>query len=271
LVVRHCSRLERAEQLETARARLAAGQPQRQVAADLGLARSTLQQWCKPVAVGAAPAALVAWLETPEGVRCLHQGVLAAHFSITLQGASGIRVVCQFLELSGLSAFVGASYGTQQGLNAALEEALVAVADEQRAALARGMPHRDLTVCEEETFPPQICWVALEPVSGFLVLEQYAADRQAATWTQALQEALVGLDVAVIQGTSTGGQRLRRMLPAQQLRGAGPQRSTGPASPGSPSPERPQARGAHRRTQLPHPSRRRPRPRRQPYLMPLAA
>jgi hypothetical protein len=91
-------------------------------------------------------------------VRWLHQLVLAAHFSITLQGGAGVRVVCQFLELSGLSAFVGASYGTHQGLNAALEEALVAVADEQRAALARGMPHRDLTVCEDETFHPQMGW-----------------------------------------------------------------------------------------------------------------
>jgi hypothetical protein len=149
-------------------------------------------------------------METPEGVRWLHQLVLAAHFSITLQGGAGIRVVCQFLELSGLSAFVGASYGTHQGLNAALEEALVAVAHEQRAALARGMPHRDLTVCEDETFHPQICLVALEPVSGFLLLEQYAADRKAATWTQALQAALVGLNVAVIQGTSDEAGALHR-------------------------------------------------------------
>ena len=109
-----------------------------------------------------------------------------------------MRVVCQFLELSGLSAFVGASYGTHQGLNAALEEALVAIAHKQRAALARDMPHRQITVCEDETFHPQICLVALEPVSGFLLLEQYAADRKAATWTQALQVALVGLNVAVI-------------------------------------------------------------------------
>ena len=68
--------------------------------------------------------------------------MVAAHFTITLQGGAGVRMVCQFLELSGLSAFVGAGYGTQQALNAALEEAVVATAREQRARLAVGMPHR---------------------------------------------------------------------------------------------------------------------------------
>jgi hypothetical protein len=84
------------------------------VAADLGLARSTLQDWCKPAPVGAAPAVLAAFVETPEGVRWLHRLVLAAHFALALQGGAGVRAVCQFLESSGLSAFVGASYGTRQ-------------------------------------------------------------------------------------------------------------------------------------------------------------
>jgi hypothetical protein len=208
--MRRRSRLERAQQVGTASARLAAGQPQRQVAADLGLPRSTLQDWCKPAPVGAAPAALAAFVETAEGVRWLHQMVLAAHFAITLQGGAGVRMVCQFLELSGLSAFVGTSYGTHQGLNAALEEAVVAVAGEQRAALAQGMAHRSVTVCEDETFHPEICLVALEPVSGFILLEQYAADRTAATWTAALHAAVAGLNVAVIQGASDEATALRR-------------------------------------------------------------
>jgi hypothetical protein len=210
VVVRRHSRLERAQQGELAAARLAAGQPLRQVAADLGLARSTLQDWCKPPPVGAAPAALTAFVDTPQGVQWLHQMVLAAHFSITLKGGAGVRVVCEFLELSGLSAFVGAAYGSQYALNVALEEAVGTVAGEQRAALAVGMAHRAVTVCEDETFHPQICLVALEPVSGFILLEQYAADRTAATWTQALHNALTGLKVAVIQGTSDEAAALRR-------------------------------------------------------------
>ncbi len=171
---------------------------------------STLQEWYKPVAGGAAPLALAAWVETPEGVQWLHQRVLAAHFCITLQGGAGIRVVCQFLELSGLSAFVGASYGAHPGLNAALEEAVVAIASEQRAVLGQNRAHRQITVCEDETFPPQIGLVALEPVSGFVLLEQYAANRQAATWTQALRAALVGLKVTVIPGTSDEATALCR-------------------------------------------------------------
>ena len=208
--MRRRSRLERAEQLQRAETRWAAGQPQRQVAADLGVARSTLRDWRRADPVGAAPAALAAFARTPEGVRWLHRVVRAAHLAITLQGGAGVRVVCQFLELSGLSAFVGAGYGTQQGLNATLEAAVVAVAGEQRAVLAAGMPHRQVTVCEDETFHPQICWVGLEPVSNFMVLEQYAEDRSAATWTQALQAALTGLAVEVIQGTSDEAKALRR-------------------------------------------------------------
>ena len=207
--MRRCSRLERVEQLTTAKAGLHAGHSQRQVAAQLGVARSTLQDWCLPAAVGGeAPAALQAFVQTPDGVRWLQRQVVVAQLVITLLAGAGVRVVCQFLELSGLSAFVGASYGTQQQINAALESAVVALAEEQRRALAEGMPPRQVTVCEDETFHPEVCLVGLEPVSNFILLEQYAKDRTAATWTQALTAALEGLAVEVIQGTSDEGKGL---------------------------------------------------------------
>jgi len=175
------NRLERAEKLVAAETRFSAGQTQRQIAADLGVARSTLQDWQRASSADAVPAALAAFIATPEGVGWLHRMVLAAQFAITLRGAGGVRVVCEFLELSGLSVFVGASYGSQQALNSALESAVVAVAEEQRAALAEAMALRQVTVCEDETFHPEICLVALEPVSNFILLEQYAENRSAAT------------------------------------------------------------------------------------------
>jgi hypothetical protein len=204
------TRLEQAEHLVAVEARLAAGETQRGVAADTGVARSTRQGWCRDVPHGDPPAGLTAFARTPDGVSWLHRMVLAAHFSITLRAAGGTRLVSEFLELSGLSAFVGASDGAQHALNAALETAVVAVADAPRTALAEGMAPRQVTVCEDETFHPGICLVAIEPVSNFIVLEQYAADRTAMTWTAALKEACTGLAVEVIQSTADEAKALRR-------------------------------------------------------------
>ena len=50
--------------------------------------------------------------------------------------------------------------------------------------------------------------MAIEPVSNFILLEQYAEGRDAATWTAALNEALLGLPVRVIQSTSDEGKGL---------------------------------------------------------------
>ena len=205
------NRLERAETLKAADACSAAGRTQRQVAAEVGVARSTLQGWGAGSA-DAVPEALAAFVATPEGVQWLHRMVLAAQFTINLRSSAGIRRVCEFLELSGLSAFVASSYGSQQALGTALEAAVVAAAEEERTTLANGMAPRDVTACEDETFHPRICLVALEPVSNFILLEQYAEDRSAATWTQALEAALAGLNVNVIQGTSDEAKALRRHI-----------------------------------------------------------
>ena len=57
---------------------------------------------------------------------------------------------------------------------------------------------------------PAVCLVGLEPVSNFILLERYAEDRSAATWTQALDEALRGLRVEVVQGGSDEAKGLLR-------------------------------------------------------------
>jgi hypothetical protein len=211
--MRAATRLERAQALETAAQCRAAGQSERAVAAGIGRPRTTLREWAQAeVASAEVPGALAAFFASVEGVQWLHRLVLALQFVITLRAGGGVRLVCECLELSGLSAFVGASYGSQQGLNAALEQAVVEIAAEQRTALAEHMAPRAVTVCEDETFHPAICLVALEPVSGFILLEQYAADRTAATWTQALSAACAGLPITIVQGTADEASALRRHI-----------------------------------------------------------
>lgn len=67
------SRLERAEQLSVAADRLAQGQPLRQVAAPLGVARRTLRDGCAASAPAGLPAEVAACLANPAGARWLHQ------------------------------------------------------------------------------------------------------------------------------------------------------------------------------------------------------
>lgn len=141
---------------------------QRQWAEELEIPRTTLQHWLtRKDSIDADPE-LVAFLESPTGVAFLHRLVLAAQFVITLLGPGGIRLVCLFLELSGLDQFVAASYGSQQKVTVAMEEAVVEFGRQEQQRLAKDMEAKQITVCEDETFHPAVCLVAIEPVSNFI-------------------------------------------------------------------------------------------------------
>lgn len=70
------------------------------------------------------------------------------------------------------------------------------------------MPAKIITLCEDETFHPQICLVAIEPVSNFILVERYAVNRETKTWNEAVNDALSGLPVEVIQVASDEGRSL---------------------------------------------------------------
>jgi hypothetical protein len=172
---------------------------QRQRAQQTGVPRSTLQHWLgrqrrldlDPVTAG--------FFDSPPGLAFLHRLVVAAHLVFCVQGSAGLRLLCLFLRLSQLDRVVASSYGSRQQFAATLEQAVVDFAALQRQHLAPGMAPKEIALAEDETFHPQICLVAIEPVSNFLLVEQYAARRDAATWDAAVGQALAGLPVTVVQ------------------------------------------------------------------------
>ena len=182
---------------------------QRQVAKRLEVARSTLQHWQQRQARLEAEPAVVAFFESPEGLVFLHRLLMAAHVVIPLLGSGGIRKVQLLLELSRLDRFVANSYGTQQRVGLAVETETVSFGQQERARLAQTMPRRKITTCQDETFHPAPCLVAIEPVSNFILLERYAPNRTAGEWGAAMTQALEGLAVEVVQSTSDQGQAIR--------------------------------------------------------------
>ncbi len=124
------------------------------------------------------------------------------HFVVGQANDGGIRNICWLLELCQLDRFIAVSYGAQQKIAASIERCIEQFGEEEQARLTVQMPHREITLCQDETFHPQICLVAIEPVSNFLILEEYAAKRDAPTWNAAVDEALKPFSVTVIQCVS---------------------------------------------------------------------
>jgi len=178
------------------------GVSQRQAAQVLDVPRSTLQAWrAYQDRLDACPE-VVAFFHSVSGLAFLHRLVIALHVVCVEIGACGIRLVCLFLELTGLNRFVGASYGTQQQVNRGVEEAIVAYRREESARLAHAMPPKDITLTQDETFTGGLCLVGMEPVSNYIVLEQAAQARDHDTWQALMAQALEGLTCRVIQATS---------------------------------------------------------------------
>ncbi|MBI4672059.1 MAG: hypothetical protein HY741_10395 [Chloroflexi bacterium] len=200
------SRAEIAEKLDAFEQGYARIPSQRQWAEDLGIPRSTLQHWFQRKEVIDADPDLVAFFESSVGVAFLQRLILAAHLVMTLMGPCGIRLVCLFLELTGLDHFVAASYGSQQQVSTTLEKAVVEFGQAEKQRLSAGMRPKEITVCEDETFHPEACLVAIEPVSDFILVEKYAGSRTAKEWTDTMEQATAGLAVKIVQSTSDEGK-----------------------------------------------------------------
>lgn len=201
-------RKEIAEKIIRFEKRAQEGVSQRQVAEELKIPRTTLQHWIKRKENLEAETEVANFFESPAGVVFLHQLVIAAQFVITAVGPGGIRMVCLFLELSGLAKFVGSSYGAQQQVNVAMEKAIVELAELERKRLGAGMKPKKISVCQDETFHPEICLVGIEPVSNFILVEKYANSRDESNWNGAMTAAVEGLAVQIIQSTSDEGKGL---------------------------------------------------------------
>jgi hypothetical protein len=195
-------RFERADLFEQYRELRTQGVSERQAAKELKVPRTTLQAWrvwhdtldiCPHVAD---------FFQSGPGMAFLHRLVVAFHMVCVEVGACGIRLVCLFLNLTGLNRFVAASYGAQQQINVQIEQAMVAYDQDETARLAKAMPKKDLTVTQDETFTGGLCLITIDPDSNFILVEQLAQARDQVSWNDAMAPALAKFNCRVIQSTS---------------------------------------------------------------------
>jgi hypothetical protein len=177
-----------------------------EIARRLDVPDSTLRHWLRTRAQrmndSQWPGQTVRFLESPEGLSVLHRMLTAAHLIFVQANDCGIRSLCAFLELSGLDEFIASSYGAQQTVAQQMESLLIAFGQQEDQRLAAGMPPQEISVAVDETFHPDICLVGMEPVSNFIILEEYQPQRDAYTWNRCVGAKLAPLPITVCQVVS---------------------------------------------------------------------
>lgn len=179
---------------------------EREVIKIVGIPRGTLRHWKTRQEDIDMESGVIEFFTSPVGVAFLHRLVLAAHFVTSFLGPGGVRLVCTFLELSGLSPFVASSYSPQRKVSKAIEKEICAFEKEEEARLATEMKPQKISVAQDETEHARSCLVAIEPVSNYILLEKYAENRKADTWSKEMAEAIADKPIEIVQSTSDEGR-----------------------------------------------------------------
>lgn len=191
-----------AEELLRYEANRLQGMSQRQAANNVGISRGTLLRWQDRAANIPLPQSTIDFFESLDGITFLERLMNALQFVMNEVGSCGIRLISMVLRMSSLDYFVASSYETLRERGIAMENAIVSFGDEEKRRLSHNMPIKNISIAEDETFHHKPCLVAMDPVSNFILLEKYGEKRDAVSWNMALDEAIQGLSVKVIQSTS---------------------------------------------------------------------
>ena len=158
------ARLQRAELLGQYYDLQAQGLSQRQAAQTLEVPRTTLQAWrAWQARLDACPQG-VEFFESVPGLAFLHRLVLAFHVVCVEIGACGIRLVCLWVQMTGLNRFVGASYGTQQRVNRNVwKKPAWRTSVRKPIRLAQEMPPKEITATQDEPLQAVCAWSLSNP------------------------------------------------------------------------------------------------------------
>lgn len=193
------------------------GLSQRAAARQHDIPRTTVSSWITSHRALTHDDPLALFLASPVGLEFVHRLVCAAHFVFGLVGLTSCRLLALFFDLCGLGRFVAASKTACNRRHRVLVDLVNLFALQQQRTLAPLMRadladvERDITICCDETFHPQPCLVAIEPMSNFIFVEHYAQKRDAATWTLNARAALKGFPLNVTQVVADGARALASM------------------------------------------------------------
>ena len=197
--------------LDAYRRALDGGASQRDAAATAGLPRMTLADRNQPRQSAFGDATL-RFLETPEGASFLQFMVLSVAMAFVVAAGVGLRTFLAWLRDSGLDTIFASSNATWRKIITDLENATVAVAEEEQKRLAPVVRGKEITIALDETWLKRMCLVCGDAVSGLIFFEKYSESRSAESWNEAWKSEAGIYNLKVLQGVADAGTGLTGFL-----------------------------------------------------------
>lgn len=174
----------------------------RQAAAILEVPFSTIQSWTTQETCQEVDPELAEFISTIAGQKFLNRVVFSAHMAIRYDHG-GIRGLQEFLRLSKLDNFVASSEGALHAFVVRTEQYMASFGTNQEALSAQNLKQKKITAGLDEMFRGRRpCLVAIEVISGYILLEKFTHDRSAETWAKELKPKIEKLDVQLVQVVS---------------------------------------------------------------------
>jgi Family of unknown function (DUF6399) len=170
----------------------------RPVAAELGVARSTLQDQRRAVLQNGLPPALQPLFGTEAGLDFLRKLVVVLLVVLVVRGGVSVALVSQCLILLGLGRVIACSTTSLRRVLERLVPFLLAWGQEQKDLRAKGMNPRKVVLVVDENFHwLQMLLVGVDLGTGYLFCEVPSEKRDGETWEKVLRASIEGLKVTI--------------------------------------------------------------------------
>jgi len=184
------------------------GRSERAVAAEVEMPKSTLHDRAARFRYLDVDEETFKFFNSDAGILVLQRLVDSILLFVHSVAGGGLRVVESVLRSSGLDRFAASSPSTLGIRVNTMDELIREFGEQQTADLGKTMPPRKITALQDETWPGLMHLVAMDAVSGFILVEEPAKRRDGQTWFDAMARGLSGLNAEVIQVTSDEGKGL---------------------------------------------------------------
>lgn len=154
--------------------------------------------------------------ETQEGQTWLWLLVIATIYTFGLKGNQGAERISEFFKLIRLDGHVGVSPSSLRNLRRKMEKAIIEFQRIQEAQPREaGTESCEIVASGDETwFNGDMVLVLMDLVSGYLIVEEEAADRSYETWNAKAQARLKELGLSVKHFISDRGKSLVKLATA---------------------------------------------------------